>query len=126
MKAHEVMSRNVTAIAPSAKISEAHELMRSSGSRHVTVAVRDRLVGMLSDRDILPFTRDGVVTSDLRVDEVMSAPPIVADRETTLPRIAGRMLEYQIDAIPIVEGERLVGIVTTADLLILINEGTPC
>ena len=120
MKAKEIMSRDVVYIAPGASLKEAYAVMRSVGVRHLPVVDKHKLVGILSDRDVLPFTRNHVVVQDGFVDEVMAESPIVASPKTTIARLAEHMLEYKIDSIPVVDGERMVGLVTSTDLIALL------
>lgn len=122
MKAKEVMTRDVVCIMPDAGIREAHAIMRDLGVRHLPVVASGRCLGILSDRDILPFTERGEVVSDRIVEEVMTESPIVADKKASISDLAGLMLEYKIDSLPVVELGKLVGLVTSTDLLMLLHD----
>lgn len=122
MKAKEVMTRDVVCIMPDASIREAHAIMRDLGVRHLPVVASGRCLGILSDRDILPFTERGEVVSDRIVEEVMTESPIVADKKASISDLAGLMLEYKIDSLPVVELGKLVGLVTSTDLLMLLHD----
>lgn len=120
MKAKEIMTRDVICISPDASIREAYDLMRTASIRHLPVVAGTALLGVVSDRDILPFTRDGAVVADRAIEEVMTEAPIVVSPKTTIARIAEHMLEYKIDCVPVVVGDRLIGMVTSTDMLVLL------
>ena len=114
------MTRNVVSITPESNLQQAYAVMRSLGARHLPVVRNERVIGIVSDRDILPYTRNGQVSENLLVEQVMTESPIVAAPQTTIARIAELMLEYKIDALPVVRGDQLVGLVTSSDLLVLL------
>jgi len=117
MKAKELMTKNVVCVFPDMGINEALSVMREIRVRHLPVVAGRRLLGILSDRDILPFTKGGVVVETRTVEEVMSEAPITAEAHASIARIAELMLDYRIDAIPIMRDQQLAGLITSSDLL---------
>jgi CBS domain-containing protein len=113
------MTRDIICVGPDASLREVYDIMRLAGVRHVPVVDERRLLGIVSDRDILPFTEHGALSEDHSVAEVMSEYPIVAGQKTPIARIAQHMLEHKIDAIPVVKGAQLVGLVTVTDMIAL-------
>jgi acetoin utilization protein AcuB len=88
--------------------------MDSGNFRHLPVTDQGRLVGMLSDHDIRQH--QGHLT-DTRVTGAMTDNPITVSPDTTMEEAAEIMLERKISGLPVVEQGKLVGIITTADLL---------
>jgi acetoin utilization protein AcuB len=120
MKTKDIMNRDIICVTRLVAISEAFEIMRRMHVRHLPVVDGTRLLGIVSDRDILPFTQDGGVVDDRSVADVMSDLPIVASPKTQIARAVQHMLQYKIDALPVVRGDTLVGLVTSTDLMALL------
>jgi acetoin utilization protein AcuB len=128
MKATQLMTRDVRCILPETTIAEAYRLMHELGVRHLPVVREGMLVGMVSDRDFLGYatrSRDGalVFSNKVTAGQVMSMDPVVGLQGAPVSELADTMLTKHIDSLPIVgEGRRLVGLVTSADLLTLLLE----
>jgi acetoin utilization protein AcuB len=126
MEALDLMTQSVTTITPDLTIQQAHALMLKMTARHLPVVIGDKLVGILSDRDVLlcvTRVNDEFIYPDQKVAELMTSAPITAGRHTPVPQLAELMLDHKIDAVPIVgaKGE-LVGLVTSSDLLRVVGE----
>lgn len=128
MRASSTMTRDVIVVVPEVPLSRAWEMMQEHRIRHLPVVQGGRLVGMLSDRDLLLRARqavDGTITVEDQgaVGEVMTPDPVVCTRATTVSTLAELMIEKHVDGIPVVDtAGRLVGLVTSADLLHLLIE----
>jgi CBS domain-containing protein len=125
-KARAVMSRDVVWVPPEAKLEEVYVLMQRMRIRHVPVMKGDRLVGILSDRDVLLRARrlaDGEVRVPvLTASEAMTKSPVTCSPEATVSNVAALMIKHKIDCLPIVSlGRILVGVVTSTDLLELLR-----
>jgi acetoin utilization protein AcuB len=107
----EVMTRELVTADPDTPCEKARRLMHQRRIRHLPVVQAGRLVGMLSDRDVRS------VDAAALAREHMTAPPATVTSRTPVERAARRMLDARIGALGVVDGERLVGIVTYADLL---------
>ncbi|HVS18509.1 MAG TPA: CBS domain-containing protein [Planctomycetota bacterium] len=111
-----LMTSNAMTVQVATTLGEAVELCRTTGVRHLPVADGERLVGMLSDRALrkaLGERRPG----DTHVRVLMAGDPVSTAGHTRLSVAARRMLEHKISALPVIDGERLVGILTLTDLL---------
>ncbi len=121
MKAINVMTFKVATIAADAQIETAHTLMLRLGVRHLPVISNGKLVGILSDRDVLLCagkTEDGFVYPPSLVAQSMSVDCVTAQLHTPIADLAKLMLAHKIDAVPIVLGDKeLLGLVTSTDLL---------
>ena len=118
-KIKDVMSRDVQVISPDAPIAEAAKRMRDGDFGMMPVGENDRLVGAISDRDIvvrgLAEGRDGQV----KVRDVMSDRVRWAYDDETVERAALMMAQYQIRRLPVINHDkRLVGILALADVAV--------
>ncbi|HEX6882847.1 MAG TPA: CBS domain-containing protein [Planctomycetota bacterium] len=110
------MSRDVLTATPTTSVLEAFELCRSKGIRHLPVVFEGWLVGIVSDRDLLPVVGRG--EGARRVEDVMSKDFVAVTGGTTpLSEAAACMLRDGFHALPVVESGALRGIVTSADVL---------
>jgi acetoin utilization protein AcuB len=122
------MSTPAATIDADALVRGAAELMRSRRLRHLPVVDRgQRLVGIVTDRDLRhvifsPAVRQRLgaladVLKALRVSDVMTRAVVTVRRDTPLADAAALMHERRIGALPVVERERVVGILTETDVL---------
>lgn len=120
------MTRNVIVVPPSLSLGDAWHLMRRERIRHLPVVRSGALIGMLSDRDVLARGALGVdgalhVPTGLIVGDAMTPTPIrTCDASTEVGEVARIMTEEKIDAVPVVRGLHLLGLVTSTDLLLLL------
>jgi len=116
MKIANIMSRDVQVIAPDATFGEAAALMRSSDTGALPVAENDRLVGMITDRDIaIRGLADGK-GPETRIRDVMSPAVNYCFEDEDVAHVADNMAELQVRRLPVMNrSKRLVGIVSLAD-----------
>ncbi len=119
MRLQDVMHDKVETITARETADGAWERMRGRRIRHLVVVDGKRVVGVVSERDI----RSSSARSGRSVSEVMTAPAATASPHTTLREAANILRGRTIGCLPVVDRERLVGIVTTTDILELIGRG---
>jgi acetoin utilization protein AcuB len=117
MRLQEIMSKPVQTIAPDANAVEAGARMRLRGIHHLVVVSGSEVLGVLSQRDIVRAKVTETVAA------VMAPNPVTATPETTVRKAANLMRGRGIGCLPVSDGKRVVGMVTAADLLILIGRG---
>lgn len=128
MLVREFMKSGPVSIAPDTPLLEAEWRMQEGAFRHLPVVDdHDRLVGIVSDRDLreaapsdatsLSRQELAYLLSRLTVKDVMSEPVLTARPGEPAETAAIRMREHKLGALPVVEDERIVGIVTTSDML---------
>ena len=123
------MTRRVVVVPPELSLVDAWNIMTRERIRHLPVVRAGALFGMISDRDILcrgKLDKEGVfhVTSDHLVAEAMTPVPLATcESSTDVREIVRTMTEKKIDAVPVVRGLHLVGLVTSTDLLLLLLRG---
>jgi CBS domain-containing protein len=109
----DVMRSEFIVVAPEDTLGEvAQKMVEESKGGAVLVKDFGRLIGILTERDLLKAMAGRVHTSDARVREWMTPEPITAPPHMPLEEASGIMLERNFRHLPVVDGERLVGIVS--------------
>jgi CBS domain-containing protein len=126
----DVMQKNVVTISASERLSTVEDIMTLGRVRHMPVVHAGKLVGVVSQRDLLRASlsnlsghRDDERRAFLHVVEigrVMSTPPIVVSPDASVGQAAHIMAEKKIGCLPIVDGDELVGMLTETDILHLV------
>lgn len=114
-RAAELMSAPVTSVPADATVAEALGLLLRHGHNGLPVLDGDRIVGMVSRRDLDRARRHGA--DERPVGQIMRTPVFTAAPDTPLPELEALVAERGVGRIPIVAEDRLVGIVTRSDLL---------
>lgn len=140
MRAHQIMTRSVISVTPETSIVDAANLMLQ---RHVSglpvIDAQGKLVGIVSEGDFLRRSEigtqrkrrnwlrfilgPGTSASDFvgehgrKVSEVMTTSPVTINEDTALAEIADLMETKNIKRLPVVRGDKVVGIVSRASLL---------
>lgn len=113
----DVMSRDVTVIGPEQTLREAAMLMRQKDVGSLPVGEDDRLIGMLTDRDIVVRALADGGDAGSRVREVMSASIKYCYDDDDVDDVAGNMASLQIRRLPVISRDkRLVGIVSLSNM----------
>jgi CBS domain-containing protein len=140
MRAHQIMTRPVITILPDAPITEAASIMLQ---RHISglpvVDATGKLVGIVSEGDFIRRSEIGthrrrsrflklilgpgqaatdfVHEHGCKISEVMTTEPVTITEDTSLEAIVALMEKNKLKRLPVVRGDRVVGIVTRANLL---------
>ena len=117
MKVSEVMTRDVRTVRPDQPVQEAASFMLSADAGSIPVTDGDRLIGMITDRDIAVRGIAKGYGPDTPVRELMTNDIIAAREDDDIDDVASRMSEAQVRRLPVIdEQERLCGIVSLGDL----------
>src|SRR5690349_18433502 len=111
----DIMQTRVVTIGPEEAAGAAWTRMRRRGIRHLVVVDHDDVVGVLSERD-LGGREGGDRRQGRRVRDLMTRRVVQADPTTTLTSAADLMRSRLIGSLPVVQGDRIVGIVTATDV----------
>ena len=113
------MTRGPVSIAPDCPVRRALALMESAGVRHLLVVEGDRLTGIVSNRDVRRLLGEAARALPLAepVSRIMTEGPVTVPPETPIAVATRLLLDGRIGALPVREGERVVGVFTTADAL---------
>jgi CBS domain-containing protein len=112
----DLMTRDVVSVAPEDTLGEAAAKMTEKGIGAVVVSDFGRMIGILSERDIMRAVADRIHSSEARVREWMTADPVTATVETSVEDAGRTMLENGFRHLPVVEGERAVGMLSIRDV----------
>jgi CBS domain-containing protein len=113
----DLMTSEVLTVAPEDTVGEAAEKMVARGVGSVLVSDYGRLIGILTERDLLRAVADRIHSSEARVREWMTREPITVTPDTPAEDAARTMLEHGFRHLPVVQGEQTIGIVSLRDVL---------
>ncbi|MEW6704797.1 MAG: CBS domain-containing protein [Pseudomonadota bacterium] len=117
MKVREAMTGDVRVASPDQTIQEAARLMADCDIGSLPVGENDRLVGMLTDRDIAVRAVADGRGPDTKIAEVMSHEVMYCFEDEDLDHVASNMGNIQVRRLPVVNRDkRLVGIVSIGDI----------
>jgi CBS domain-containing protein len=118
MNIREVMTPNPRTVSPDDSIQSAARIMRDEDTGAVPVVEDGRPVGMVTDRDIvIRAVADGGVT-DRSVRDIVTTNVVYATPDMSTRDANELMSEHQVRRLPVVEDDRLVGIVSLGDLAV--------
>ena len=116
MKVHEMMTTDVCVVSPNNTLRDAAMLMEKMDIGSLPVGTNDRLVGIITDRDIVTRAVAKGLGADALVRDVMSADVKYCFEGEDVEQVAANMAELQMRRLPVVNREkRLVGIVSLAN-----------
>jgi CBS domain-containing protein len=117
MKVREVMTKQPTTVEPDATLGEVATLMKQEDCGSIPVVEGGRLVGIVTDRDIvIRGVAAGKDPKNQRVSEIMSAKPVSIGPDEDITAAEKLMGDRQIRRLPVVEGGKLVGLLVTAQI----------
>jgi acetoin utilization protein AcuB len=114
MEMIHIMTKHPETIHPDDTLAKAKEIMEVAGFRRLPVVKDDEMVGMLTERDLRSHA--GYLEST-KVNVAMSAPVISVGPNSTVQEAARLMLRHKIGGLPVLGSGKLVGMVTTIDML---------
>jgi acetoin utilization protein AcuB len=127
MVVEDVMTREVVTLTPDHTLRDAIDLLRSRRIRHLPVVEAQRLVGIVTDRDVkraTPSVLAGVNRDEydntlltIKVSQLMTREPITVPRKSALKSAVEIFINRKVGALPVVDNDRLVGILTEIDIL---------
>ena len=123
LRVRDAMTRDVVTIGPEAGVGEAWGLCRERNIRHLPVVEGEKLVGIVSDRDLRDVsppraTHDQENTLGyVRVREIMSTDVVTAHPLDTIEHAARVLYEKNFNGLPVVADGELAGIITSTDLM---------
>lgn len=117
MKVKDVMTKSLATLTPEDTVERAAQLMREYNIGSLPVCDGDKVIGIITDRDItLRSTAEGENSQRQTVRDIMSSNPVIVSPEIEAREAARIMSERQIRRLPVVEDNSLVGILSLGDL----------
>lgn len=124
----DIMTTNVIRLTPNTHLAEAKKMFDQYHIRHAPVVHQNKMVGIVSLTDIqrLSFGDvydasegdvDKALADMLTVGQVMNHKPVTVSPDDSIKLVAELLTKAEFHALPVVEGDKLVGIVTTTDII---------
>jgi acetoin utilization protein AcuB len=114
MRVADRMSPNPSSVKPDDILAAANALMHAEGIRHITVIENGKLVGILSDRDL---RNHWGYLDRTKANAAMTVNPVTVEPEVSIEQAARLLLSHKVGSLPVVEKGKVIGIITTTDLL---------
>ena len=121
---NQVMNKNVLSVDKSTSLQEAAQKMMKSNIGCVVVTDNEESIGIVTERDFVTKVASEGVPLSTKISEVMSTPLITIDSEETVWEASEMMKEKGIHKLPVKENEKIVGIVTTTDIVKIASLGS--
>lgn len=118
MRVRDVMTRRVHTIAAGESIERAGERLSALGIHQLVVREKGKVVGVIAVADVAAAPRTGAVR------DFMSRQLFIVQADTSLAAAAALMRIHAVGSLPVMDGPRLVGIVTVSDALECVDRGT--
>jgi CBS domain-containing protein len=123
-----IMSAHLITVHHGDPISKVRKLMQETGVHHVPVVSGENIVGIISWSDILRLSFSDAFNTDERavdatldhtrkIEDVMKKNPITIAQEGTIRQAAEILAEGNFHSLPVVQGQKLVGMITSTDLI---------
>lgn len=127
----QIMSKELITVNPKQSLYEAENLFKKNKIRHIPVVENEKLLGVLSYSDLLKISYADVEESNgaedvpvsavvydvFTISQVMTKAPLSVNPGTTIKEVVEILSEHSFHSVPVVENEKLRGIVTTTDIL---------
>ncbi|QGQ48010.1 CBS domain-containing protein [Metabacillus sediminilitoris] len=118
MKVAEVMTTNVDSCTPENSCKEVAEKMKELEVGAIPICEDGKLVGLITDRDLVINGIANNLSSESTVSKLMTNDVVKGTKDMSVEEAATIMSQQQIRRLPIVEGDKLIGIVSLGDLAV--------
>ena len=124
MKVKDLPPGRLIAVDPHTKLAEVAKTMRLENADSVSVMSEGRLVGIVTERDLVRAIADGVNPKQARAELVMSADPATVSGEEEVSVVAVKMVALGIRHLPVVDADGSpIGLVSAGDLIAVLERG---
>lgn len=117
LKIQDIMIKEVVTLDENATVKEAAKIMNRFEIGSLIIVGKGKAVGIVTERDLLKRVvaeaRDANIT---KVKEIMTTPLVVVEPNMDLEKAVRQMFQMKIKKLPVVEGKRLVGLVSLTDI----------
>ena len=118
LTAKDVMQRPVLAATPQAALRDvAIQLVANEISGMPVAAPDGRVVGVITESDVVRTLVEGKRLENLTATDVMTGPPVAVDINTPMEEVMKKLEDYRIVRVPVTDGDVLVGIVSRRDII---------
>jgi CBS domain-containing protein len=124
VKVRDLPPGPLLSVAPEATIADVARQMRTDDSDSVAVMSAGRLVGIITERDLVRAIADGVDPQQARADLVMTADPATVDADEDVAVVAVKMMRLGVRHLPVVNtAGKPVGLVSARNLVAILDRG---
>lgn len=116
MKVKNWIRKNPITVERSTLLQEANQLMKKHNIRHLPVMEDSELVGFITESDLRQFSFPSMV-EEIPVHQVMLTNPLKIDANASIETAAKIMHDSKIGGLPVLEGGKLIGVITASDCL---------
>lgn len=122
----KIMSKDLITLQINEGLAKAELLFKENNVRHIPIVSGDKIEGILSKTDLMRISFvdnydldkvDTTIYDMLSLDQVMVRNPVCISPTSTIKDVAEELVTKEFHALPVVEDEKLVGIVTSTDLI---------
>ena len=123
----EIMTKDLVTLNPTESLYKAEKLFNQHNIRHIPIVEDHRLVGVISRSDLLRISFsnlsedeesvESLVYDSYTIPQVMTRVPVTVESDATVKEVAELLSMQSFHSIPVVENDKLIGIVTTTDLI---------
>jgi len=118
MRIIEATRRSGIAITPDKTVRGAALVMEQAGVGALAIIDAERVVGIVTDRDLVRRAVSPGLPLDVRIDSVMTAPVVTVDADADLGEAVALFRSHKVRRLAVVRNEKFVGMITVDDLLI--------
>lgn len=117
-----VMTSELVTESPDTALNTIREKMKVLGAHHIPVVQNFRLIGLISDRDLLKIDQSSAFYF-LKASDIMTTVLVVCDEDTPIEQLAKVLLVEKINCLPVIDkNHKLIGVITRSDILRVIVE----
>ena len=124
----QIMTKNIMRLSLADQLSTAEAMFKKNHIRHLPVVHEERIVGMISYNDLLRISFADAVNDEedevettvyemFSIEQVMTKKVVSINSDTTIKEAGSLFLKHDFHALPVVDDDHLVGIVTTTDII---------
>lgn len=125
MKVSELPPGELLSVDPETTVAEVARRMRKGDSDSVAVLSEGRLVGIITERDLVKAIADGVDAQQVRADVVMTADPATVDADEDVAVVAVKMVRLGVRHLPVLnKAGKPIGLVSARNLVGVLDRGT--
>ncbi|WP_172890858.1 CBS domain-containing protein [Aneurinibacillus soli] len=117
MIVEQLMTRDVITISPSTPIQDAEKIMQEKNIRRLLVVENSKPVGIIVYRDMIGALNSPTILKETPIEWVMTRKLVTTSPDTNVIEAIHVLRRHKINALPVIDGDKLVGIITVVDLL---------
>ena len=119
MIVRHIMQKRVVTAKPTVTLREACEVMSKLHIGSLVVVEDDKIAGIITSTDVMRAVAEGNDPDKTQIGDIMSKNVITITPDTTLEEAVETMMKNKIKRLPVVEGDKIVGIITASDIIVV-------